>query len=235
MAGKKIAFVAALPRELEMLTRDWSALENHGSIHIFECEAAIAACAGMGVGCARRAARAILDKSEISCVVSIGWAGGLNRRMKIAEVVTPRTIIDAESGARFEPGIGRGVLVTTSAVARLEMKQELAQKFGADLVDMEAAGIFALAEECHLPCYAVKAISDEQHRRLPDIDEFNRHGQLVISRFIAHVVPRPWLWPLIARLGWNSRRALDALKAELEKWIAAGGPPQPQETALPTI
>jgi hypothetical protein len=111
-------------------------------------------------------------------------------------------------------------------VANIESKRSLADKFGGDLVDMEAAAVARHAERRGLPFYAVKAISDTREARMPDMQRFTRNGQFLSGRFGVYMALRPWLWPMVARLGRDSARSVRALNAELAEWVAAGGPPE---------
>jgi adenosylhomocysteine nucleosidase len=219
----RLGIIAALPREIAPLVRGWQAPNNDG-VALWVSNDAVAACAGMGAECVTRAAEAAAQMGA-TALVSVGYAGGLTDAARASTVWVPATVIDAATGERFATGVGRGTLVSVSMVANIESKRSLADKFGGDLVDMEAAAVARHAERRGIPFYAVKAISDTRAARMPDMQRFTRNGQFLSGRFGIYMAIRPWLWPMVARLGRDSARAVRALNAELEEWIAAGGPP----------
>ncbi len=218
-----IGLVAALPRELAPLVRGWRHTRQEG-VDLFTSERALAACAGMGADYVTHAAEAVAQRGA-TVLVSVGWAGGVSAAAHGGQLFIPATVIDAATGERFATGIGQGTLASVNLVAGAGAKRDLASRFAADLVDMEAAAVARHAARRGLPFYAVKAISDPHDARLPDLNRFTRRGQFGASRFLAHVALRPWLWPAVARMGRDSHRAVLALAQELEQWIAAGGPP----------
>ena len=219
----RLGIIAALPREIAPLVRDWQ-MPCHDRVAVWVSNDAVAACAGMGAECVTRAAEAAVQLGA-TALVSVGYAGGLTDAARASTVWVPATVIDAATGERFATGVGTGTLVSVSMVANIESKRSLADKFGGDLVDMEAAAVARHAERRGIPSYAVKAISDTREARLPDMQRFTRDGQFLSGRFGIYMAVRPWLWPMVARLGRDSARAVRALNTELEKWIAAGGPP----------
>lgn len=218
-----IGLVAALPRELAPLVRGWRRTQQEG-VDLFTSERALAACAGMGADYATQAAEALAQRGA-TVLVSVGWAGGVSAAAHGGQVFIPALVIDTATGERFPTGIGQGTLASVNLVVGTGAKRDLASRFTADLVDMEAAAVARHAARRGLPFYVVKAISDPHEARLPDLNRFAHRGRFSAGRFLAHVAPRPWLWPAVARMGRDSRRAIRALAQELEQWIAAGGPP----------
>jgi adenosylhomocysteine nucleosidase len=219
----RLGIVAALPREIAPLVRGWQRPCND-RVEVWTSGECVAACAGMGAECVTRAAEAAVQLGA-TALVSVGYAGGLSDAAQTASVWVPATVIDAATGERFATGIGRGTLVSVSMVANIESKRSLADKFTGDLIDMEAAAVARHAERRGLPFYAVKAVSDTRDARLPDMNRFTRNGRFLAGKFGIYMAVRPWMWTTVARLGRDSSRAVRALNAELEQWMAAAGPP----------
>jgi len=239
-----IAFIAALPRELAPLVRGWKRIpaqssEGHGfsraetpsrngalapEVIIYKTDHALAAFAGIGPDRATRAAAAAVELGAAT-LVSTGYAGGVSPAAQAATIYVLNLIVDTATGERFTTGIGQGTLVTVRDAATCAAKRMLLEKYGADLVDMEAAAVARHAARHNLPFYAVKAISDSAHADLPDFGPFIRHGQFRTAAFVAHVAVRPWYWPAMLRLQRHSAHATQALARELAEWLAAGGPP----------
>ncbi len=65
---------------------------------------------------------------------------------RTGHALNPRLVIDAGDGSRTDSGTGEGVLVSFSAMADFEQKANLAQAYGADVVDMEAAAVSRCAQ-----------------------------------------------------------------------------------------
>jgi adenosylhomocysteine nucleosidase len=219
----RLGIIAALPREIAPLVRGWQRPCND-QVEVWTSGGHVVACAGMGTACVTRAAENAVNNGA-DTLVSVGYAGGLSDAAKTASLWIPATVIDAATGERFGVGIGRGTLVSVDIVAGAESKKSLAEKFGGDIVDMEAAAVARQAERRGLPFFAVKAVSDTRDSRMPDMQRFTRNGRFQSSRFGIYMAVRPWLWPMVARLGRDSARAVQALNAELQEWINAGGPP----------
>ena len=90
---------------------------------------------------ARRAAEAVIARYHPELVCSVGFAGALHPDLRVGDIVTPAVVVDARDGSRIEIPGGKEVLVTFMAVAGAAQKTNLAQAYGAQAVDMEAAGV----------------------------------------------------------------------------------------------
>ena len=63
----------------------------------------------------------------------------------------------------------------------------------------------------------MKAISDTLEAVLPPIEPFiDAEGQFQTARFVAHVAVRPHLWPSVARLAANQRKASQTICGVLD-------------------
>lgn len=222
----RVAIVAAMFREVHPLVRNMQPLKYlpDRRVQMYQNKSAVIAYAGMGCEPASLAARAALATGDVSALVSVGWAGGLNIQVQAGKVVQPATVIDALSGTRYQAGGDQGTLVTVQLVAGLEEKRRLGEQYNGDYVDMEAASVAECAREAKLPFYCFKAISDAHDARLPDMNRFNRNGQFSAWRFIAHVAVRPALWQAVSEMSRASLDSRDALCKRLEQWIAEHGP-----------
>lgn len=211
----KIAIVAALEREVWPLINGWRVSEReHGGnkFRFFEKGDTVLVCGGIRAQAARRATEAIIALYQPAMVQSVGFAGALDRSWKVATIMTPALVIDAQDGSRIELGSSAGVLVSVAAIAEVEQKKKLAKIYGAQAVDMEAAAVAKGAQARGVPFSAVKVISDEIDFELPSIDRFiGGDGQFMTGKFVAFVAIRPWLWVGVMRLRKNSKSAAEAL------------------------
>ena len=207
----KVAIVAALEREVRPLIQRWHLVEkDHGKyrFRFFENDHAVLVCAGIGAEAARRAAEAVIALYAPEIVYSAGFAGALENRLKVGDLVLPRWVVNAGDGSRVELHDGTGVLVSFGTIASPAQKVSLRNSFSAQAVDMEAAAVARAAEARGIKFAVVKAISDELGFVLPPMDQFiDSEGQFSEWRFAAHMAVRPWLWPRVLRLARNTRRA----------------------------
>lgn len=219
-----IAILAALPRELSPLVRGWPvqvASRNDG-VTIAECDQAIAVCAGMGRDRVEYALRLAAERRPLREVISVGYAGALHPGIAAGSVHWAATVIDAETGARYECGPGTGTLLTSNHVVGREEKSQAAARWNADLVDMEAAAVARLASERGLRFRALKVVSDEANESLPDFNRFiDARGGFRQAAFTAYIALHPWLIPEAIRLGRHAARASQAIADTLCKVVEA--------------
>jgi adenosylhomocysteine nucleosidase len=209
----RLAIIAALPGELKPLVRA-RRRERRDGVDLWRgrtggCEW-VAACAGAGAAAALRAFAEAEKGGAVDGVLSVGWAGALNQACTPGSAYRVSGVVDALTGERFHAAGGQEGrwLVTNPAVAGAREKPGLAATHGADLVDMEAAGLARLAGERGIPFYCVKGVSDGPQERLPDLNRFiSGQGRFRTASFLVFALARPWHWPALARMGVHSAKA----------------------------
>jgi adenosylhomocysteine nucleosidase len=218
--SSKIAIVAALEREVHSLLKQCRVSEKeYGGrrFRFFEKDDMVLVCAGIGAEAARRAAEAVIAVYAPDVIYSAGFAGALDPKLKIADVVEPRRVINAGDGSSVNLGRGDGVLVSFASVASPAQKAKLRESFGAHAVDMEAAAVARAAEARGVRFAVVKVISDEAGFTFPLLERFvDAEGRFSDARFAFFAALRPWLWPQVARLARDSGRASRALCDRLQ-------------------
>ena len=232
MSAPRPIFIAALPREVASIVKDWRAPPPQRNIHLFERENAIVAYAGMGADRARLAVEAALNLGPASELVSVGFAGSCNPSVEVGQILCPRIVVDTKTGERFftdQPHRKEWpaddettVLVTVPKPAGVQEKQYLWISYYASAVDMEAAAVARIARARELPFTAIKAISDAHDFALPDLDQFSTSdGQFREAAFGFHLALRPALWKSVATLANGSKLAArnlrQAVEAQIEK------------------
>jgi adenosylhomocysteine nucleosidase len=217
----EIAIVAALEREIWPLVKHWRMTEREyggRKFRFFGTETRVAVCGGIGPEAARRATEAVISLYQPGAVQSVGFAGALESRLRVGEVLEVRYVIDVADGGRIDTGRGSGVLVSFASVAGSEQKSRLAKAYDATAVDMEAAAVAKGAEAHGLPFAAIKVISDEIGFPMPPIDRFTtRDGGFRTAGFVGFAILRPWLWAAVIRLARNSAKASRALCERLAR------------------
>lgn len=225
----RIAIVAAMEREVGALVKNWRRIHRQyegRTYSFFESGDAVCVCGGIGLEAARRATEAAITLYHPQLIFSVGFAVALDPTLRVGEIFTPATIIDARDGSRTrledaQLEEGRGTLLTFPHVAGVAQKQKLLSSYAAQAVDMEAAAVAVAAEKHSVAFAAVKAISDEANFEIPGSECFIDHeGRFHTGRFILFGLPRPWLWPRIAKLAANSRKAATALAEYLKQVLS---------------
>ncbi len=223
----RIAIIAALPGELKPLVKRWKHLpSNHRGVRLWTRTTAdyeaVAACAGMGADAARRCVAAVEALGPIEMLLSVGWAGALTESSQPGECSILSEIIDAQTGERFvlSDGSRKLRIVSTAHVADAAEKQRLWQTYGAVLVDMEASALARLAQMRGIPMGCFKAVSDDLHARLPDLNAFiDPQGQMRMVPFLLHVAVRPRFWASLWTLGRTSQRAAEVLARKIDGFL----------------
>ena len=242
--NRTIGIITALERELHPLVEagGWARtnLVSSRSLTCYELGRRVVVAGGIGSKQAEAATRAVVEKYHPQILISAGLAGALIPSLKVGSIVTPNVIVDASTGAEYrcrtsttetlrhgENGAnrtGEGAcatppcrLVSASEVAGPQSKADLAERFHALAVDMEAAGVARVAHECNAGFLCVKAISDEFDFAMPPLNSFvDGEGNFKTGSFAAWTALRPRHWSKVLDLSRNSARALRVLAA----WLA---------------
>jgi adenosylhomocysteine nucleosidase len=222
----RLSIVTAMATEVWPLVRRWhrtSAEISGRKYQFFEKGDTTVLCGGIGYEAGHRAAEAIIAYARPDLLVATGLAGALRREIKLGQTFMPASVIDAATGRCWEYSGGEGVSVSSIVIAGADHKRELAQRFRADIVDMEG---FAVAEVAHargIPVLAAKAVSDELEFELPPLQRFvGADGRFRGAQFTLHAAVHPAWWPRIAALKRNSDLAARALARLLLQIIEQG-------------
>ena len=221
----RTVFIAAMQGELKPLVCGWQHQRRNGVDLWFHRDdnLYVAACAGAGQVAATRAFVEVEQDAPIDLVFSLGWAGALRSDLDAGSAHNIGGVIDTRTGERFRCDADSGALwlATSPIVADSAEKHRLGQTYQAALVDMEAAAIARLAKMRGIPFYCIKAVSDRLDERLPDLNPFiSPNGGFRTARFTLFALMRPWLWPTVAQMGENSKKAADALSGAVREFLA---------------
>jgi adenosylhomocysteine nucleosidase len=217
----EVAIIAALEREIWPLVKSWRVCEQAYSgrhFRVFEAENCVAVCGGIGPAAARRAAEAMVALYQPGVLESVGFAGALDSKLQVGDVLEMRKVIDAADGSCSDTGRGDSTLVSFSSVAGEEQKAKLAKSYRAGAVDMEAAAVSKSAQAHRLQFRAIKVISDEKNFPMPPMERFvTNNGQFQSGKFAMYIALRPWMWATAMRLGRDSAKASRALSEHLRR------------------
>jgi adenosylhomocysteine nucleosidase len=221
----RIGIIAAFAGELKPLVRGWSRQANGAFLTQRKDMTAIAVAKGMGAARAEQAVAIAESSGPLDALVSIGWAGGASCGIQPGTAYEVGEVIDAVSGERFATSIEAGPLklVTLDHVAGRDEKRQVAERYGASLVDMEAAAVARLARAKGIPFHCWKTVTDMATEDLPDFNSFlDNEKQLRTGRLATYALTRPRYVAPLLRMGKNGRSGADALGQTLRRWIDEG-------------
>ena len=149
---------------------------------------------GMGKDCALSALKEVLSRTVPALVLSIGYAGGLDLRLKVGDLVIADKILEIDQDATFPKSypvnsqgldlfdrlssqkkimVYRGTLITVNQViSDSSAKQELGSSHKALAVDMETSSLIGHCIEKQIPFVSVRAISDTMEQSLINTSSF---------------------------------------------------------------
>ena len=188
---------------------------------------------GIGGESATRAIQSIPIEVHDICISS-GLAGSLDASLKPGDVVVARTAqtLDQSSQAASDPhlvklALASGAklvevsLTSEKIIATADAKEDLSPQ--GSIVEMETTHILAAAIQRHVPCVAVRAISDAADEDLPV--DFGRildsQGHLKMGGLLKEVGLSPYRIPLLVQFGRQSRAATKSLADFLDRYISA--------------
>lgn len=234
----KLAIIAALEREVSSFVKAWKMREREFSgqqFRFFESEQAVLVCGGIGAKSAAHATEAVIALYSPALILSAGYAGAVDRSLRVGEVLRPSRVIDAKGAAVADiPGAPRAILMSDVTIADAAQKARLSSAYGAVAVDMEAAAVARVAQARGIAFCALKVISDEHDAKLPKMERFvATNGRFRTAAFTLHVAMRPWLWGSVMQLAKNSAKASEILARELGKFVAQmGAAPESYESDI---
>lgn len=126
---------------------------------------------GVGEKICRHRMAAFLQERQSELLISAGFAGALNDKLNVGDVVIAQNfstakIPPASFPADFSVRI-RDIVTTSQVIDSVEERLCIAQTTGADAVDMETEFIARACAEHGLPMLSLRAISDTPARPLP--------------------------------------------------------------------
>jgi adenosylhomocysteine nucleosidase len=134
---------------------------------------------GAGRDAAAKATEALIQGHHPRWIISAGFAGGLDERVRQGDMLVADAIVDAENRElaidfkmASQPNMHVGRLLTVDRVIRDPAeKRELAKRHAALAVDMESIGVADVCSREKVRFLSVRVIIDAVDRELPrDID-----------------------------------------------------------------
>ena len=235
-----IAILVAVKQELKPILRLADAQHIIRQEHLDFYEGTLAgqpvALLALGVGkeCARIAAEMTVKCYRPDLIISAGFGGALQDRVRAGDIVIGTEVLDLctddgkdvryrssqalfrhpqleSNPADFQIHIGK-MLTADDMILKAARKIRIGKATDALTVDMEASAITAVAATHNIPVLAIRCITDNSRENLPqEFNDFFVVGQLQPSRIVAAIMRRPRLVLALARMGYRARRAGNTL------------------------
>lgn len=193
---------------------------------------------GVGEKICRRRIAMLLQDRQFDLLISAGFAGALNDRLKVGDILIAKNFstvnIDRAESLLSNLPVQVGDLFTTSRVIDSQKERsEIARSTSAGAVDMETDFIARVCAEHSLPMLSLRAISDTPVRPLPvpprvlfDIDQ-QKTRLAKLSLYLLKHPTRVSRMILFARQARKARHALTYALETLLRRSVVGEMPQP--------
>ena len=199
---------------------------------------------GIGKDCALSALKEVLNRANPSLIFSIGYAGGLDPKLKVGDVVLADHVLKINK-ALMDVGsypidlkqlelteglvcskkivVHRGKLITVDQVVNdSTVKQELGSRYNALAVDMETAALVAHASEKKISFLSVRGISDTVKQSLVDVSSFiGDNGEVCKLKAGWYVMTHPRQIKKLISLRGQSQQATRNMTKFLEVFVQA--------------
>ena len=186
---------------------------------------------GMGPERAQAAAREI---GSARVFLACGCAGALVPWLRPGDLVVANRVValDGAGRSRDLPATADPIVAWAAARGRrLHVGPILSsptiftggERGDALVVEMENAGIAAEALARGIPFVALRVVLDMEDQAIPFVDSIGpASGELRTAQTMTSVALRPWLWPAVARLAWQSRVADRELRKVMHELLGTG-------------
>lgn len=144
--------------------------------------------------------------ANIKLVINAGFAGSLNQRFLPGQVCLVTTVMAFQNGQLQQNKLQLTWLQESQTVTKLplasvytsslpvinsKLRDQLAVKTKADLVDMEAYEIFQLVRRANIPFLAFKVVSDKANEEtVTVINSKKEHYAQLLAETVIHFLPK---------------------------------------------
>ncbi len=167
---------------------------------------------GVGEELCRQRMASFLQDRQFACLVSAGFAGALNDKLRAGDLLLAENFSTVELNA-MRSGLGSSLihranlLTVTSIIDSIEERQKIAQTTGAVAIDMETEFIARACAEHGVPLLSLRVISDSPSEPFPgpskilfDIERQRTHVRKLAMFFLAHPTRVPGLVQFAKRI-----------------------------------
>jgi adenosylhomocysteine nucleosidase len=154
----------------------------------------------------------LLDKHQISTIISLGFAGALRDDLKPGDLVLYSQLFAKDNPEIIRPDLNlfstinsimnskklsffihKGNSFTSDHIVyKPDQKRRYKEKYGCIAVDMESYWIAYMSRERKVPFVCVRAISDTSRQRIPNMENwFGMDGKLSIVKILKYLALNP--------------------------------------------
>jgi nucleoside phosphorylase len=160
-----------------------------------------------------------LSSSKLEAVVSAGYCGAVDPKLRELQIVVATQVLDLASDELFEcasvtaeTDFASGVVASQDRVAIDCAEKQRLLSHSAIAVEMEASGVAARTKAAGLPFCCIKVVSDRADEAFGlDLNRMRTaEGRMARGKISVHAATHPKLIPELLRL---RRRSQDAAKA----------------------
>ena len=235
-----IGIFAALHSEVAACLTSLDPVEERqiGSFTVFAGERGVACRTGVG-RVAEEAAELIAAELSPSYFLSVGTAGGLNRKLQAADLVVPRSLdiagvagfstmtadpslVDMAVASSASVGLSAitGRCVTVAEAAWGPDEKSALREAGHDIVEMESYWTGLVAANGGIPFLTARVISDSADQTLPAIPNvINKDGTTNQGAIVEYTKEHPEVMPALAEQAQRSAKAITNLRMFLEAFV----------------
>ena len=187
-------------------------------------------CCGPGALAARQAVQRSAATDEP--IILAGLSGALREDISNGSAHVATRVIDGAGHSWHPSGLAKGslhgpsgltIISTAHTITSTQDKRALAERSGADLVDLESTAFAEAASAAGRRWAIVRGVSEGLHDALPaDIDEWvDEQGRTRTTVVIAAILRRPALVGEVRRLRADSIEAMNAVAEVIDSMLSA--------------
>ncbi len=223
---KIIGIIGAMPSELADIRKTLvgAAIVKHSGyefhVNTFDGKLVINACCGIAKVNASVCAQVMIDKFNVDAIINTGVAGGMERSVKVCDIVVSNEVLPHDLELRFLENyppyngifkadeklieiacqtcdefkyarhIGR-VVSGEAFISSNEVKNEICEKFSPLAVDMESSAIGHCAFMNQVPFLSLRCISDNaDDEGEMSFDEFEKIAAKRVAEIVLEMIKR---------------------------------------------
>jgi adenosylhomocysteine nucleosidase len=171
-----------------------------------------------------------LVKSGCNILISFGFAGALDPQLSAGDLVTPKSVVDAEGNIfktddnlhqkitshfskKFKLSSGR-LFGSETIIWNTDEKKRIFKMYSTATVDMESLGVAQAAHESNCSFLIVRAISDTANQNLPveSLKSIDLNSNIKIGYILKDLAKNLNELPSLLRLAQNSHKAQACLR-----------------------
>jgi len=203
-----IALISATKVEISLLLKTLTnkQISNTNSVKFIEGKFLdidiVASIPGVGIKRAKNCTNTLIKKYKPQIIISAGFAGALNPKLRLGDVVIPDWVLSLKNADKIYLDnnlpyiafkfLNGGVLTENSFINVKEKKLDLFVQSGADVVDMETWAIADAARKLGTRVISVRSVSDLTNQQLPKMGQiFNKEAKIDTKKALGYFKSNP--------------------------------------------